>query len=221
MNKRAVIFGTYNTATEGLWTLTALTFSDPAYDQNFVKIPGSSLTLDMSTVLSDGEPTYSQRTLTATFESSEGDRMARKSRIDAMTNLLDGRRLDIILPDDPDHFLTGRVSVQMVYSDLAHSSVRLVAICDPWRYNTQETVVTLTASTKEKTALLSNLGRRTVVPTLMVTGEVLLKFNNTTHTLSAGTYKVPAIFLNTGAHEIIYSTPSTGSVTLTYREASL
>lgn len=219
--KRAVIFGTYNTATDGLWTLTALTLSDPAYDQNFVKIPGSSVTLDMSTVLSDGEPTYGQRTLTATFESSEGDRMTRKARIDAMTNLLDGRRLDIILPDDPDHFLTGRVSVQMVYSDLAHSSVRIIAICDPWRYNAQETVVTLTATAKEQTALLSNLGRRSVVPIIQVTDEVLLKFNNTTLALSPGTYKIPDIFLSTGAHELIYSSVANGSMTLTYREASL
>lgn len=221
MNKRAVLLGTYNTTTDGQWTLTGLTFSDPVYDQTFVKIPGSSVTLDMSTALTDGEPTYNQRTLTALFESSEGDRLTRKARIDAMVNLLDGRRLDIILPDDPDHYITGRISVQVVYNDLAHASVRVVAICDPWRYNIRETVKTLIATTEEQTAILFNSGRNIVVPTLEVTGEVVLKYGSSIHGLDAGTYKMPALYMTPGAHEMTYSTPSMGSLTFTYREASL
>lgn len=221
MKKRAIIFGAYNTATDGLWTLTSQVFTDPAYDQNFVKVPGSSVTLDMSTVLSDGEPTYSQRTLTATFESSEGNRLQRKARIDAMVNLLDGRRHNIVLPDDPDHYITGRISVQVLYNDMAHASVQVVAICDPWRYNTLDTVVVLQATTQAQKATLVNSGRAPVVPTLEVTGEVLLKYNDSNFTLTAGTYKAPQLYMTTGAHEITYSTPSTGGVTLRYKEASL
>lgn len=221
MKKRAVFFGTYDTVIDGKWTLTGLKFSDPAYDQNFVKVPGSSVTLDMSTALSDGEPTYSQRTLTATFESSEGDRLTRKARIDAMVNRLDGRRLDIALPDDPDHYITGRVSVQVIYNDMAHASVQVTAICDPWRYNNVETVVNLLATTEAQNVILVNSGRSVVVPTIEVAGEVVLKYNSSTLTLTAGTYKMPVLYMTTGDHELTYSTPSTGSLTLTYREASL
>ncbi len=221
MKKRAVFFGTYDTVIDGKWTLTGLKFSDPVYDQNFVKIPGSSVTLDMSTALSDGEPTYSQRTLTATFESSEDHRLARKIRIHAMINRLDGRRLDIVLPDDPDHYLTGRISVQVLYNDMAHASVQVTAICDPWRYNNIETVVNLLTTTEEQTVILTNNGRHIVVPTIEVTGEVVLKLNSSTHALTEGTYKMPVLYMTTGNHELTYSTPSTGSMTLTYREASL
>lgn len=221
MKKRAVFFGTYDTVNDGKWTLTGLVFTDPVYDQNFVKIPGSSVTLDMSTALSDGEPTYSQRTLTALFESSEGDRLARKTRIDAMVNRLDGRRLDIVLPDDPDHYITGRLSVQVLYNDMAHASVQVTAICDPWRYNNIETVVNLLATTEAQNVILVNNGRNVVVPAIEVTGEVVLKYNSSTLTLTEGTYKTPVLYMTTGDHELTYSTPSTGSLTLTYREASL
>lgn len=218
MEKRKIILGGYDTAEE-LWTLCAWKFSDAEHDQNFVKIPGSSVTLDLSTALSDGEPTYGSRTLTATLESSEGDRLERKARIDAMVNQLDGRRVNIVLPDDAGRYITGRVSVQVGYNDLAHASVSVQAICDPWRYSNSETVVTLTAAGKEQTATLTNAGRKSAVPVVDVVGSVNLAFEEQSWALSEGSYLLPAIYLTPGEHQLTYS--GSGTVTLTYREAVL
>ena len=112
MDKRKIIFGGYDTAAEGKWTLTEWELTSPAYRSNFVEVPGRDGDLDLSTALTDGAPRYGNRTLTATFESSEGSRIDRENVIRAMTNWLDGWRLDIILPDDDEHHLTGRVSVE-------------------------------------------------------------------------------------------------------------
>ena len=220
MEKRKMILGGYDTAEDGLWTLTGWKFSDPVHEQNFIKIPGSSITLDLSTALTDGEPTYGARTLTATFESSEGNRLERKARIDAMVNQLDGRRIDITLPDDPDRYITGRISVRVGYNDLAHASVSIEATCDPWRYNDTETIVIITATATERTETLSNNGRKSVVPALEVTtGSVTLTFGEKTWTLPEGTYILPDIYLTPGDHEVTYS--GSGTATLTYREAVL
>lgn len=217
---RSMTFGSYHTHADGLWTLTGWEFSAAEYKQNLVEVPGRSELLDLSTSLTDGEPTYGSRTLTATFESSEGDRLARESRISVMINALDGYRMNILLPDDTEHYITGRVSVERLYNDEAHASVRVTAICDPWRYAKDETVVTLQATTTEQEAVLINRGRLSVVPLLEVTeGEILLAFGTLSWALGVGTYALPDIYLKYGEHLITYS--GTGAFKFTYREAVL
>ena len=221
---RKIIFGTYDTDTTGLWTLTEWALEPAQVITNLVDVPGRIKgPLDMSTVLTDGEPRFGSRTLVATFESSEGDRLARKARIDTMVNWLTGWRMNIVLPDDVGRYLVGRItSVEVLYNDLAHASVQVTAVCEPWLYKNAETVVTLTAATTEKTATLSNPGRLTVVPLLTITGtsaSVLIKFGTASWTLGPGTYQLPDMVLPQGDHLLTYS--GTGSVKLTYREAVL
>ena len=227
MQKRKIIIGTYDTALEGLWTLTAWTLGKAEFNENYVDVPGHNGPLDLSTVLTDGEPFYRSRELVATLESSEGTRMEREERINQMINKLDGWRFDITLPDDPLHYISGRVRVEKLYNDPAHASVQVSATCDPWRYNNSNTVVSLTATTAEQTVSLINNGRRSVVPEVTVTGgEVLVKFTNGTQVmswaLSAGEYRpedLPDLHLKTGASSLTYS--GAGQITITYREAVL
>ena len=87
-----------------------------------------------------------------------------------MINKLDGWRLNIVLPDDSLHYLSGRIRVEKLFNTPAHASVRVSATCDPWRYNNAETVVGLIATSTEQTATLINNGRCSVVPTITVTG---------------------------------------------------
>ena len=217
---RSMTFGSYHTHADGLWTLTGWKLSDATHKQNLVEIPGSSLLLDLSTSLTGGEPTYSSRTLTATFESSEGDRLARKERITKMINTLDGYRMNIILPDDPDRYITGRISVVELYNDMAHASVQVTAVCEPWKYDATETVVSLQAATEEQEATLVNCGRLSVVPTLVVTdGDVRVIYGASSWMLSPGTYALPDIYLTSGEHTITYA--GEGALTITYRGAVL
>ena len=79
----------------------------------------------------------------------------------------------------------------------------------------------LLATTEAQKVILVNSGRRVVVPTLEVTGEIVFEYHSSNISLTEGTYKMPVLYLTTGEHELTYSTPSTGSLTLTYREGSL
>ena len=217
---RSMTFGSYMTYTDGRWTLTGWELSAAEYKQNLVEVPGRSELLDLSTSLTDGEPTYGSRTLTATFESSEGPRLAREDRINIMVNGLDGYRLNIVLPDDAEHYLTGRLSVKRLYNDEAHASVQVTAVCDPWRYAKDETVVTLQATEAEQTVALINRGRLGVVPLLEITGgEVLLTYGTLSWALGVGSYALPDIYLKYGEHPITFS--GTGALTFTDREAVL
>ena len=224
MAKRKIIIGSYDTAVEGLWTLTSWTLGKAEANEEYAHVPGQNGPLDLSTVLTDGEPYYGSRAFEATFESSEGNRLEREDRSNQMVNKLDGWRFNIILPDDPLHYITGRVRVEKLYNTPVQASVRVSATCDPWRVNNAATVVGVTATTAENTVQLINNGRLSVVPTIQVTGgSVALKFtmNGETRTwnLSAGEYILADIYLKTGSAPLVYS--GSGTITLTYREAVL
>lgn len=219
MIKRGMIIGNYYTNVR--WTLTSWTLSDPEQITDMVDVPGRRKgPLDLSTALTDGDPVYSSRSLVATFECSEGTRMEREGWIDEMINSLDGFTHHIVLPDDPLHYLVGRVNVKRLYNDPAHASVQVVATCEPWKYNSAETMVALIAGEDPQTATLPNSGRLAVMPQLTVTGgDFLLAADGFSWALSAGTYTLPDLLLFKGGKAITYS--GSGQLTATYREAVL
>lgn len=221
MEKRKVLFGTYDTALEGAWTVAGLELTNPDFQTNLVDVPGRDGPLDLSAALT-GEPRYLSRTLTVVLENSDGDRQTREAHIRRIVNQLDGVLTQTWLPDDPDHYLQGRLHVVRNYNDLAHAQVTVTAVCDPWLYSNEETVYTKTATDEAQNAALVNSGRRTVVPVVEVTGEdasVALVFGTYSWTLSAGTYQLPDFVLTPGEHELTYS--GAGEIAIKYREAVL
>jgi hypothetical protein len=219
MNERKIVIGTYDTASN-LWTLNACALGDAPAIESYASVPGRSGRLDLSTVLTDGEPTYDNRTFTARLESSEGTRLEREARISNMINALHGRSFTIVLPDDPEHYITGRVSVTKEYNDLAHAAVNVKATCEPWRYAASETTTRVTASSSEQTVTLTNSGRMSVIPTIKIEGgTVTLSREGWSKVLTEGTYVLPDIYLQTGSIELKYK--GNGSATFTYREAVL
>lgn len=222
IQKRGMIFGDYDTAAHS-WTLQAgWVFSPAEQKTNFVDIPGGDGAVDLSTALTDGIPRYNNRTLTAVFELSTGDRSTREAEIRQMVNTLDGLRLKITLPDDPDHYITGLVHVAREYNDLAHAAVEVTAICDPWKYANAETSATVTVTGSPEVVILVNNGRRAVVPTLSISGDtrpLAMNFGGAVVTFTNGTYKWPELLLTTGSHTLTCS--GYGVLKITYREAVL
>lgn len=220
MEKRGIILGDYNTAVRG-WTLTGWQLSAAQRKAILVDKPGGHGHWDLSAVLTDGEPVYEARTLTATLECSEGDRLSREAEIDTMINWLDGWTVKIILPDRPLQYLTGVVHVERIYNDMAHASVAVTATCEPWRYNSAETVISLTSTTTAKTADIVNPGRLSVVPLVEITASssIRLAFGASSWSLSAGSYRLPDLRLIQGTHQLTYS--GAGTVKITFREAVL
>lgn len=221
MEKRKIIFGEYNTAEAG-WTLTGWTFSAPVHKTLYVEKPAGDGTWDLSTTLTDGIPRYNDRSLKATFECSEGTRKEREEIIRQMVNQLDGLRMEIQLPDDDSHYVVGRISVAREYNDLAHASVTVSAVCEPWKYATDETNITLDLTENKNAVIIYNEGRRAVVPTLTVEGDAssaLLEYKASSCAINTGTHQWPLLLLTPGMHSVAYS--GTGRLIIKYREAVL
>lgn len=224
ITKRTVILGGYNTAVDGLWTLTSLDFPEPAPVENLQDVPGRVLgPLDLSTTLTEGEPRYGARTLSVTLESSEGTRDDRAAIITSMVNRLHGRRVQIVLPDYPGRYVVGRVALRLVYNDLAHASMEVTATCEPWIYAMEQTQVVLQAAEEKKTAAIRNPGALPVVPVLEVTAaegqSILLEYGTSSKSMSAGVYQWPTLWLTPGEHEVTYS--GAGTLAIKYREGVL
>ena len=217
---RKLILGTYDTILNGPWTLSALELTAAQQRTQFVEVPGRDGELDLSAALTDGAPRYGNRTLTATLERSDGTRMDREYAINTMVNWLDGWRMDVRLPDDDTHYLTGRVHVAKLYNDMAHAAVSVTVICDPWRYSNHETVLTMAAGSSAAPARLPNGGRKTVVPLIQITGgTVNLVAGSYSWALGAGTYQLPDLIVPQGGLDITYS--GSGELRVSYREAVL
>lgn len=219
MQKRRIIIGDYDTAAHG-WTLAAWQLGAAEQKTNYLEKPSGDGSWDLSTTLTDGVPKYRNRELSVVLECSEGTRLEREETIRRMINALDGLRWEIRLPDDDHHHVEGRVHVVRDYNDLAHASVSITAVCDPWKYANAETVVALTATAQKQTVTLHNQGRRAIVPTLKVEGSsVLIEYGNGSTAMSTGTYQWPNLLLTPGPHAVVYS--GQGTLVVTYREAVL
>ena len=220
--KRGIIFDDYDTAVHG-WTLTNWTFEEPEVQTYYVEVPGRAAGhIDMSTSLTNGDPRYNSRTLSATFELSEGTRLDRIAELSTMVNKLHGQRRDIVLPDDPDRYVTGRMSVTTQYSDMAHACVVVEAVCEPWRYSKTQTSLELLATEESQSVVLYNAGRRICLPEIVVVGsdaDVTLKCNGVTWTLTEGTFTLLDLRLARGNTVVTFS--GRGLLKINYREASL
>lgn len=221
--KRGFIFGDYDTATDGKWTITGWSFAEPEPQTKFVSVPSRTAgPLDMSTAQTDGDPTYGLRELAATFECSDGDRLERDAEISKMTNRLHGQREEIVFPDDATRYAIGRLRVKKNYSDPAHASVTVNATCEPWRYSKMGTRVEFLVDIEERKAHLGNSGRCVLVPEVTVTGynaNVTLKCEGYTWELDAGTYRLPELKIKQGGVGVTFQ--GSGTLTFEYREAIL
>lgn len=218
MLKRRIIFDDYDTAVH-FWTLGPWSCPAPEPVTNLVEVPGRlDGPLDFSTALT-GDLRYGSRPLEVRLESSEGTRLERQARIDDMINKLHGQRVSIWLPDDSSRYLVGRLNIQQEYNDLAHAAVVVTATCEPWRYDNEETELSVTVqeSTPQTVTLVN--GRRPVCPMADVSGEVRVEHKGVSVALGEGHYKLPDIILTPGENTI--QVTGSGTVTFIYRKAVL
>lgn len=217
--ERALMLGDFNTWSDWELILTRLEIAPPEVKTNYVDIEGMDGALDLTEVLS-GEPTYKDRPVRAGFCASEGIHEDRVSLFDAIAAAIHGRKLRIVEPDHPNHYFLGRISVKDVLLRQTYGEFSIEAICEPWRYSNQKTVVEIPVESSEPVAVeVCNGGRKTVCPSIAVAGSVTFTCNGVTSSASDGTYKVLTFRLAQGSNTIHVS--GSGSLTLTYREAVL
>ena len=212
---RGIQFGEYHTADDWGLILNAKVINTPAPKYVKVSVDGRDGDLNLSRTLT-GDMKYSNREASFTFLVTDGSKEERAELINEIVNLIHGNELQIIEPDDPDHFLLGECSVNSIQNTKAYGSFIVSANCEPYRYGIVEIKRTITASATESNVVLTNSGRKTLIPTVTVTGTVNLTIGTTKVSLGAGTYKLTSLILRPGSNVVGVS--GSGVITFTYRE---
>ena len=215
---RAFTFDNFNTWHDWRLTLTARNTTPPMPKTNYVELGGVSGTLDLSEALS-GEVAYNDRTVTASFWTSEGDFTERIMLLGDINRALHGKKVKIVEPDDPEHYFLGRVCITKQAYDQVHAEFTIEAICDPWRYAVSESHRAVEVDGNEVDVAIHNNGVKTLCPNIAVEGTVTITYEGASVELTDGVYRIADIKLRQGVTLVTVS--GTGSVEFIYREAGL
>jgi hypothetical protein len=216
--ERYFILDKFNTWYDLRLIVTAKTIPDAEPKTNYVTLDGMSGSLDLSEALT-GEIAYNDRTISATFWTDNGNREDREALLRKITASLHGKKVKIIEPDDPDHYFYGRVKIKSKKNNLAYAEFTIDAVCEPWRYDIEETVRRVDATASITDVVINNHGVKTLSPLISVTGSIMLTYNGQSTLLTDGTYKISDIKLRQGVNVIGVS--GSGTVIFAYREAEL
>lgn len=128
-----VTFGTkhsYNTW--GLWLKSRPEISPPKPKTKLIQVPGSNTVIDLTESLTGGEVKYEPRTIRCEF-CVIGGRSNWPSVYSYILKTLHGKRMQIIMDDDPGYYYEGRVAVDQWASDKETATIVITAEVNPYK----------------------------------------------------------------------------------------
>lgn len=106
-------------------------FNPPKQKTNFINIPGGDGALDLSEALT-GHPTYNNREGTLEFIVLNGYQEW-NVLYDTILNYLHGKRMNVILEDEPDYYYSGRFAIDNWTSSKDNSTITISYVLDPYK----------------------------------------------------------------------------------------
>lgn len=186
----------------------------PQPKTELLEVPGADETLDFTEFF--GDVKFDNRKLEFEFTTlvPQSEFMQLFSIIQ---NALNGKRMKIVLDEDPDFYYSGRISVKEWLADKSIGKITIECDCNPYKLKLKKTVITNAVST-EKTVTLPNL-RKHVVPLFKSNAEITIEHNENSYSMSAGESKIPSIVLKEGENTL--KLKGNGTVTIEYQEGGL
>lgn len=182
---------------------------------NYVEIEGRDGSIDLTEAL--GEVKYDNRILSFEFELFNPQNFWEIKQ--EISNYINGRKMKIILDQDSLYYYYGRCEVKNANIEKNVGVIEIEAVCDPYKMKNTETIITEQVSAGDK-FILDNQ-RKTVMPTIQSTGNIVFKYNNKQFNVGITTnYQSPDFMLKEGENEVEIIS-GTGTLTFTYREGVL
>lgn len=211
---KGILFGAYHSHDDLQLILTSKVLGSPAVKENKIDIPGADSALDLTDFF--GEPKYDD--VVHKFEfSTMVPHKEFPSLFSKVKNAIHGKRLKIILDDDPAFFYWGRCSVSAFTSEKNIGHVTIECDCEPYKYKVDKTVVT-TAVDGTQNITLTN-GRKRAVPEITTTAAMTIVFGGISTTTNAGTFIIPELELVEGDN--VVTVTGTGAIVFSWQEGDL
>lgn len=144
------------------------------------------------------------------------------TQFSAVKNALHGKKVRIVLDDDPTFFYMGRCDVSSFKDEKGVGTITVTCDCEPYKYKTALTVrMKSMLDNATETILLTN-SRKRAVPMVEIETEssINIVFNSSNvWDLGSGTYTLPELELVEGDNPVTLT--GTGLVTFIWREGDL
>lgn len=128
-----VTFGTFHSYRAWGLMLTKMPFvSPPEADEKLITVPGSNVVIDLTEALA-GTVTYRPREIRCEFVTVE-NREKWAELYSEILNALHGKRMEIVLDNDPDYYYVGRISVGEFEPDRKTAALTISATVEPYKY---------------------------------------------------------------------------------------
>lgn len=213
---KGIRFGAHHSDDLGL-ILGKKELGAPAVKDEKTDIPGADGDLDQTEFF--GEPKYENRTHRFDFST-----MAPAEEFPAVysrvLNRLHGRKMRIILDDDPLYFYLGRLHVSPFTNEKGVGMISVECDCEPYKYKKDFTVIAQAVSGAQAITLTN--GRKRAVPEVQVytqSGSMQIEYQGNIWNLSSGSYTLPELELIEG--ENVVNVAGTGTVTFSWQEGDL
>ena len=215
------------------WTMINLGFPEAkTYEQ---EVPGADGTVDLTEAICAGDVKYKNRSLSLEFEAPDRDFFEWANLISEIANYLAGKRLKIILDNDPGFYYIGRLKIDAEKTDRELSTITLSGDVDPYKmevYSSTEDwlwddFVFETGIARDYRDIevdgectLNIYGRRKrVIPVFECSAPLTVEYLGKTYNLPAGKSKVFDIWTTEGDNLLTFKGKAT--VTVEYRGGSL
>lgn len=196
--------------------LTSKTIGQPIIKTEYVEVLGADGQLDLTEAF--GDIKYNNRKLTFVFSVIEAneDWATIYSRV---LNAFHGRKMKIVLDDDPDYYYLGRVNVSDYLSSKRIGTITIEIDAEPYKYKQNLTIVTRTISGTLTVDFYNS--RKNVIPKFVTDAQVQIVYNNgNTYTIAgSGTHIIPNIIFKKGINTLTFN--GTATVAVQYQEGDL
>lgn len=142
------------------------------------------------------------------------------SQFSTIKNAIHGKKMRIILDDDPLFYWLGRCYVSGFTSEKGVGKVDVDCDCEPYKYRLAKTVVTHAVSGTQAIRLTN--GKKRAVPEVTIQTDASLTIvfgSGNVWDLSSGSYTLPELELAHG--ENVVTVTGTGTITFTWQEGDL
>ena len=211
---RGIRFGDMHSYDDLKLILKSKDMGAPGVKVTKIDIPGGDSALDLTDFFGD----IKYEDVTHKFEFStivpRSEFMTLYSRI---KNAIHGKKMRVILDDDPHFCWVGRCFVSGFTSEKGIGTVTIECDCEPYKYKLTKTRVTQ-AINGTKAIVLTN-GRKRAVPEITTTAAMTIEYGGGSWTNSAGTYIIPELELTHG--ENLVTVTGAGTITFSWQEGEM
>lgn len=213
---KGITFGTLHSYHDLKLIRTKKEIGSPEVKVRKIDIEGADSSLDLTDFF--GEPKYEDVTHKFEFQTIVPQAQF-LSLFSTVKNALHGKKMRIVLDDDPLFYYLGRVKVSSFTNEKNIGMISVECDCEPYKYKMEKTVAEIYVD-GTFTATLSN-GRKRAVPEVTVATDsgINIVFESNIWDLGSGSYTLPELELTEGENTVTVT--GTGTIVFTWQEGDL